>query len=41
MVCQPDKIDTLNKYFESEIIDQWDKCMLVVIKDKKIINDNK
>lgn len=41
MVCQTDKKDSLNKYYDTEIIDQWDKCLLVVIKTKKTGIENK
>lgn len=35
MVCQADKKDSLNKYFETEMIDHWNKCVLVIIKNHK------
>ena len=35
MVCQQEKKDTLNKYFDTQTIDRWDKCLLVVIKKQR------
>jgi 4-amino-4-deoxy-L-arabinose transferase-like glycosyltransferase len=40
MVCQGDKKDALNKYYSTEIIDQCDNCLLVVVKTKKSDSGN-
>jgi hypothetical protein len=35
MVCQIAKKDSLNKYFQTEIIDNWNDCSLLVVKKSK------
>lgn len=35
MVCQIDKKDSLNKYFQTEIIDNWNDCSLLVVKKSR------